>query len=919
MTKRRILYIIPILSLTVAIAIIISGGAQSAPEKRENTGLLERAVSTIERDYIDPSRASPQKMINGALSQLQRTLPEVLVADKANDSMMLHVGLAQKRIHIGSLSSLSDLVRAMRGILEFIQANYHGDVKLEDIEYTAIDGMLEVLDPHSNFLSPKLFTEFEVGTRGKFGGLGIVISIKDGQLTVIAPIEDTPAARAGVRAGDRILQIGDESTINMSITDAVNKLRGDVGTKITVLFERPGKPLRRITLTRAIINIDSVKHKLISDDERHIGYLKVKSFQQNTGEDLRVALASFHQNSAKLDGIILDLRNNPGGLLNVAIDLASRFLREGIIVTTVGAHDQVLEKEMVRTTGPKESCPMVVLINEGSASASEIVAGALQANNRAVVMGRRSFGKGSVQTLSDLGGGSALKLTTAQYKPAGTLTIQLAGLTPDVNLQPITVDKKAINLIEDVLPSEGDLEQHLENNGSQAELEISPSPFAVRHLQPKEDEKDEEAKSVREYGQDPDIEKDFAVTLARRFLNGTRSSERKTMLVEGETILKAVDAEQGQEIDTALKGLGIDWSPKKIDGKPNLKIAYRLKFGKAEITRARAGQKIELEFQVTNTGTAAYSQLIAVGQSDMPFISNREFPFGGLLPGQTRNWTIPIEIPEILPRQDLMMDVTFIEGNGHNPEPITALIPIDELPQPLFSFSFRLTPNIMKRSLATGASITFTLDTTNVGIGPSSSETVATLSNDCGEKLFIESGRSKIGILKAQSSYRTSFRFHLAPDFNEALCPLKLSIADVKKFVSLTKKIEFETKEGTIKPQPGKTYTPPTIEVTNPPTATADVSTKIKGTIRDTDRVRDYFIFVGEKKVAYVPNPNEATSLDFEVAIPLEPGNNNIAIGARDELDLMGRKLLVINRTSGERKKDKRTRGEILSLPNIDR
>ncbi|HPQ80851.1 MAG TPA: MXAN_5808 family serine peptidase [bacterium] len=889
--------------------------AREDPGELAEAKLFDRAVGAIGKSYLDSSRVVPRRMLDSALLRIQQTIPEILVRDGGGGNMIAEVGLATKRIKDSPMSSLSDLKRTMRELFGFIATNYSGETKPEEIEYAAIDGMLEALDPHSNFMPPKVYKEFQVGTRGKFGGLGIVISIKDGQLTVIAPIEGTPASAAGVRAGDRILQIDDESTINMSLTDAVNKLRGEVGTKVSIVVERPGKPSRRLRFTRAIISIDSVKHKLIEENGRRIGYIKVKSFQQNTDEDVGAALKSFREGGVKLDGIILDLRNNPGGLLNVAVDLADRFLKSGVIVSTVGARDQVLERESARKAGEKENAPMVVLVNEGSASASEIVAGALQENDRAVVMGRRTFGKGSVQTIFDLGGGSALKLTIAQYKPAGTLDIQLAGLVPDVDLMPVTVDRTAINLVEDLLPSEEDLDAHLEGNSSKGSGESARSPFRVRHLVPKEDEKTLEARSLKEYQKEPEIDEDFNVTVAKRFLAAASGEGREAMLRSGAGALREADSEQAGKMEAELAALGVDWSGHKATGEPTLKLSYRLRSGKKEVSSARAGQKVWLELSATNVGTGSYSQLIAVGQAEYYYVANKEFPFGHLPAGGTRTWSVPIEIPEAMPRGDVIVDIDFEEENGRVPQPLSVLLPVEALPSPSFAFTYTLSPSGKSLSGVKQAALDMTI--TNAGHGSSSADTAATLSNDCGDKLFIERGRTKLGAMAPKASKRALFRFHLTGEPNADGCALKLAIADMKRLHVLSKKLKLDAKKGKISPNPGRRYAPPVIELKEAPDRTAGKTVSIKGRIRDDDRVRDYFVFVGDKKIAYVPNAGEATELEFSVELPLEPGSNAVVIGARDETDLMSRKTFLINRTSGERKKSSRARGaSVLSNMN---
>lgn len=875
--------------------------------------LFENAVSAIEENYVDPSRIDPSKMLDGALNQIQRVIPEVLIKDRSQGSLTVVVGLALKRFNLGNLNSMSDLSRAMKDILSFIAANYHGDTPAEEIEYAAIDGMLEILDPHSNFLPPKVYKEFQVGTRGKFGGLGIVISIKDGQLAVVAPIEDTPAARAGVKTGDRILQINDESTINMSLTDAVNKLRGDIGSKVSIVTEREGQAPAKITLTRALINIDSVKHAILKEGEKRIGYLKVKSFQANTNEDVSQALKEFHAGGAKLDGLVLDLRNNPGGLLNIAVDLADFFLKEGVIVSTVGARDQVFEKDVAHGPGTEADYPIVVLINEGSASASEIVAGALQANDRAIVMGRRSFGKGSVQTLFELGDNTALKLTIAQYKPAGTLTIQLVGVTPDINLKPVTVDRKAMNLVEDVLPSEFDLEQHLNVKLGRKMQPSMKSMFDIPFLKPKENEKETEEESIKEYTNAPEVEKDFAIVLARKMIAGAGKARRDEMLKSLSDVVESAKTSEEKKIDTALKPWGINWEQAKLTGEPKLTLAYRLKYGGAQIQKAKAGQKIELEFTATNTGTGPYSKLIAVGQSEMPFLANREFPFGRIDSGSSHTWSTPIELPQSLPTQDLVLDVTFEESNGRQPEPLDVIIPVTEIPEPVFGFSIKGSPDLFSKPFAGRGSIPLDIEVTNVGSGGTSKDTQATLSNECGDKMFIEKGRMKLGAMAPGTLRHAQFKFHIVPQTNHtANCELKLVLADIKRLVFLTKKIKLDPISGGIKPEPGIRYEPPTITLSKLPSSTKDTSVKIHGTIKDTDKIRDYFVFVGDKKIAYAPNITDDTSLEFDVTAELEPGPNQITVGARDALDLLGRKVVVVDRTSGERKKEQKPRDVML-------
>ena len=321
-------------------------------------------------------------------------------------------------------------------IISLIESNYVETVKSDDMIEGAIRGMVKSLDPHTNYMPPATYKEMQVETTGKFGGLGIEISMRDGVLTVVSPIDDTPAFRAGVKAGDKIIKIDDESTLDMTLQDAVSLLRGETGSPINItIFRDSFKAPKEFTIVRDIIKVRSVVHKRYQKD---IGYIKIRSFSKNTSSDLDKALADLEEDG--ITKLILDVRNNPGGLLNQAVEVTDRFLnRENLIVYTKGRSE---EQNMRFTSNDKVAgvnYPLIILVNGGSASASEIVAGALQDLNRAIVLGTPTFGKGSVQTIIPLTDGSALKLTTARYYTPSGRVIQENGIEPDilVEMEPI--------------------------------------------------------------------------------------------------------------------------------------------------------------------------------------------------------------------------------------------------------------------------------------------------------------------------------------------------------------------------------------------------------------------------------------------------------------------------------------------------
>ncbi|MBI5756723.1 MAG: S41 family peptidase [Nitrospirae bacterium] len=351
-------------------------------------------------------------------------------------------------------------LRVFAEALSLVQKNYVDEKDIKDLTYSAIKGMLSDLDPHTNFMPPQTYKEMQVDTNGEFGGLGIQISIKDKKLVVIAPIEDTPAWRAGIKAGDHIIRIDDEPTKELDLEDAVNKMRGPKDTKVKLTISREGEkePLE-FTIIRDIIKIKSIKHKVI---EGEIGYIRITQFQERTGEDMKKALDDLERQNIK--SLILDMRNNPGGLLKVSIQVAETFLKEGKLVVSVKGRNGEKEEYLSTETKSREDYPIVALVNEGSASASEIVAGALQDWGRAVVIGTQTFGKGSVQTVFSLSDGSGMRLTTAKYYTPKGVSIQNTGITPNIVVKPAkTGPEKTGEDAEKKYLREKDLKKHLEN------------------------------------------------------------------------------------------------------------------------------------------------------------------------------------------------------------------------------------------------------------------------------------------------------------------------------------------------------------------------------------------------------------------------------------------------------------------------
>ncbi len=354
--------------------------------------------------------------------------------------------------------STYEQIRLFTEALSIVQKNYVEEPDSQELVRGAIRGMLTSLDPHSSFMTPDMYKEMQIDTQGEFQGIGITIGVRDGMLTVIAPIDDTPAFRAGILAGDRIVMIEDKPTKDMSLMEAVKLMRGPKGTKVTISIIREGmSEPAKYTLTRDVIPLVSVKTREV---DPAVGYVRITQFQKKTSAEFAEALQKIHEEKGdSFKGLIIDLRNNPGGLLISAIEVADYFVDAGPIVTTKGRLENQNYSYNAKTRGTEPEYPIVVLVNGGSASASEIVAGALQDYKKAILIGTTTFGKGSVQTIYRLGDGSGMRVTTARYFTPSGRSIQATGIEPDITVRNNSSTGQTSGHMR-----EKDLTGHLENN-----------------------------------------------------------------------------------------------------------------------------------------------------------------------------------------------------------------------------------------------------------------------------------------------------------------------------------------------------------------------------------------------------------------------------------------------------------------------
>ena len=870
---------------------------ESIPIK--DTKVMTRALHFIEKNYVDPQSINPLRMLKLASGDLERSIAPLIVREREKG---LEVSMGEKKgsIPVSNPVTLDDLPTVLSRLLGFLDLFYEGRLDERERFHLAMSGLVEALDPHSNYLPPKVYNEFKIGTKGNFGGLGIVIGIRDGDLTVIAPLEGTPAFEAGVKAKDKIVQIEEESTINMGLTEAVERLRGPVGSRVTVVINRAGiaAPLT-FNLTRALIRIQSVGGRTLEK----FALLKLKNFQEDTVDQFKKTLRNFRAGGVKPAGLILDLRNNPGGLLDQAIAVADYFLKKGTIVKTVGAHEETLELEEARPGDEGENLPVVVLVNEGSASASEIVAGALQFNDRAVVIGNRTFGKGSVQTVYDLKDGSALKLTIAKYLTAKDRQVQSIGINPDIGLIPATItedDKgvKRVDLFEDVKKRELDLQEEEDAETEHKPADLPSSPFQMSYLESGKKEEEEATGRM-------ELKDDFPVHLAERILelpNGA-ASDRQTALQEIPALLRELGEVEKGKIRDSINQLGVDWSEGEKKGKPAGSVTIEVLDEKDNPRQGlSAGESGFLRVTVVNRSNQPFYQLAAVTKSEDPLFANLEFPFGKVEPQGKKEWKTPLKMPDFIHRRSIPVDLEFREQHGRFPKSAPFFMQIEEPATPFFTYSYSVLDNGSQgtsgngnRRAEKGETIGLQLKIKNIGLGESRASTV-NLKNLEGDHAFIEKGRVELPTLPPEGETQALLRFRIPGKTEASKISFDLLILDSHLGEDLSDRLTISLNNEPPSPPPETVQSPPRIDLSPqlPSLVTDGASYRLKGVAKDDEDLKHLFLFVGDEKVFYQAPPEGEKSLSFETTLSLKKGANLITVAAQDGRELATRKQWIV-------------------------
>ena len=797
-------------------------GAGQAVAQKHNLGALKvvhRTLIRIRESYVDPSRIDPKKMLYAALDSVQYNVPEVMVeSDPARDEIQVVVNDKQARFSTRDVDSPWRLAKVLKNIFLFIEANINPGADLAEVEYAAVNGMLSTLDPHSVLLDPEMAREMDINTSGGFGGLGIVIGMRKGKLTVISPMKGTPAAKAGILARDKIIKINDEVTENLTINEAVERMRGRKGTKVTLWIERTGEAnLLKYSITRAEIHVPSVDSKLLT---RNVGYIRLKSFAGKTTQEVAAALSDLKRQGATR--FILDMRWNPGGLLEQSIQVADLFLDQGTIVTTVGGNERE-PRRAEPDKGDVVSAPLAVLVNGSSASAAEIVAGALKNLDRAIVIGANTFGKGSVQILYDNDDESKLKLTIAQYLTPGDLSIQSLGIVPDIELNRMYVPTRnqgPEDTIRLLPPSksyrEKDLKEHLDSTYA---VEGPKPDTTLSYLyeppaRPKEDVDDDPAplepgedEGEGEPGPDDDepldsdeFKMDYEIGLARDVLAEVGAAKRKTMVKAARKVVDKRRALEVKKLTDKLSALGVDWTaPAGSGSAAALDARFQLD---GDVRTVKAGQMVKLIGTVTNTGSAPAHRVMArVKSDDTMLFDDTEMVFGKIDPGKSRTWTAFLKVqPDAIDRAD-HLDFELRDAAGPIKSRATPLnVRVVAADRPIFSYGHQLIDSSNGDGLVQpNESYLLRVTVKNTGKGEAA-KTTAVLRNVSGSDLLLKKTRFELGSLKAGESKTVDFSFNSASGISGKEVVVEMMVYDSVLRESVLEKLKYPVRKGSAGP-----------------------------------------------------------------------------------------------------------------------
>ena len=879
--------------------------------------LLERDLYYVEQRYVDQDRIDLDDMFQASLERVERSVAGVMFSRKPGGTrLQVSVGTYNTVLGVEPIREFDQLHGELRRVAAILDEHLPDDVDRAKVEYDLINGALSTLDPHSLLLPPVAAREMEVDNQGEFGGLGIEIHIKEGRLTVKQPLEGTPAEKADMRAGDQIVRIEDESTVNMDLNDAVTRLRGEVGSPVRLFIKRKQSPdLIPITVIRDRIKLNPVEGRLLDDN---VGYIVIKSFHGNVSDDLDRILADL-QRSTKggINGLVLDLRDNPGGYLNQAVAVSDRFLSDGVIVATEEGGGRREEQHASRSSTESEF-PIAVLVNGNSASASEIVAGALKNLGRAVVIGERTFGKGSVQHLYPNRDDSSLKLTVARYLTPGDHSIQAIGIPPDVLLQPSLVwapeadsedQNPFISLYwREWIEREADLDHALANR---EDLEDNPA-YAIRFNRDRRDP-EKRTKAVD----------DWEVGFARDLLAASSGPTRVDVLQSAAAVVDRYSAEEEASLIGRFSQVGIDWA----DGQNAQPLALTVSHDLGEDGVLQAGEAEDVTLTVTNDSDTDLWRISAVTDSANPWVDQLEFYFGHIPAGQTRTAKRRVSLPHGHFDEHTEVKVDLRDPDNASLGTFIRTFQTRGIELPAFAYRFTLIDDGSGGTRGNGDGIpevgevvALELEVENTGKGLSR-DGHARVKNRSGKPLDLKQGNLALGeaqdeaggscnvdkddhcrpTLAPGASHTGRILFSLRDVPDDGAWKLELMVGDNERFDRGTvfrggfyQYFQLKEEIALVPGQPvdGSWRRPPVIELSRAPDLVTDDAV-LSGMVQDDEGVQDVVIFHGDQKVFYRGGEHDPM-VPFTVEPELADGANLLAVIARDARGLVTTRSLSV-------------------------
>ncbi len=870
--------------------------------------IVKQSLEIVNDSYFNRAKLLPKVMFKRSLQQISQAIPPVLVDFKDDEKVEINV-LGQKSIFsTANLTKFEDLEPLTQEVLRFIKQSLPSDEyeNLAVVDYAAINGALAALDPHSNLLTPEIYRDFSNEAQGEYAGVGMVIREKDGKIEVTAIIgKNSPARKVGMLPKDLIIQIDSLSTAGLSVEDAKNKLRGPKNSVVNITVERPtsNKPLS-FSLTRDDISLPSVSSYKFERNNKKYGYIQINRVIANSAIDLKAQLTEMGSSLNDFGGLVLDLRNNPGGLLNAAIEISNTFLNSGDIVSIAGVDKENIIHYRARPFSTVKDFPVVVLVNRFSASAAEIIAGALQKNNRAIVIGERTFGKGTVQSLVErFSDGSGLKITTSQYLTPGDESIQSVGITPDIHFEPVLISKDILAVLPLAIPLESELENSFISDASS-----SNSSFDLRYLDKVKDVEDLDQGFFYGEVNQALLENDYLVTSAVNILEKSKSTMDNGLVLKAAVdYAKTESGKQQAKVVDAFKAIGVDWSDVKAPGKSaaRLKIELEVELQSEKESYSKIDRSFppssngRLKIIATNQSGRDLEQVIGKIISNNPSFSNKQYVFGKIAPGATKVWYTNFKTEKFNNGDIAELTLKTQEGvpltRDTEYDPFTSddfIVNFEASKNPRLALDFSLPTKPFEASNP-AEPFDAILKLTNIANTPTGTINLSLKNADF---TVLEIGRSNLildGLAAGQSISEKVILKPLARPV-DGKYDLKLGVL-LQNFPNSTFEQSFSLDYG-VNGYKLKN-SPPQISFANSPSKTTKNKVNLEVLLNDDTGIKEFFLFLGEEKIYYSRLSSNPVFYKFDYELNLKESSDlTMVVFDKDSVRTQSRFHIVLSK-----------------------